>query len=483
MSEGWVRERGRLFLNYMIAVVAVVVAFLLRQAMVGHLGAELPHYITFYPAVMLVAILAGLGPGLLATVVAALLTAYWILPPQGQFAIAKTSDAIALILFSGMGTFISVVAERYRQARRKAAAYDKELALRETQEALRQSEERLRDATTAANIGIWNWNPQTGEVKASANWKGILGVGDDADVTFDTWRDAVHPDDRDRVVNALMATVEQRHLWDSTPEYNVDYRVIWPNGSVRWVVGRGRASYDENGRAISVAGVNLDITERKQAEERIAHLASFPELNPNPIFETDLEGKITYANPVAQRQFPGLVEPGNEHPLLKDWASLLTMCRDGAKETITRAVEADGATFLQTIHYAPEMSFFRAYLVDITDRKRADEALRATLDAKTALLKEVHHRVKNNLQIVSSLLNLQTRQVKNQAALETLRDTQGRIRSMALLHETLYREGNAARVNCAAYFSTSLRAPLPRIRPDGGAGSSENRCCPRGVGT
>ena len=65
----------------------------------------------------------------------------------------------------------------------------------------------------------------------------------------------------------------------------------------------------------------------------------------------------------------------------------------------------------------------------------------------------MHHRVKNNLQIVSSLLNLQARQVKNPAALETLRDTQGRIRSMALLHETLYREGNAAGVNCAVYFS------------------------------
>ena len=90
---------------------------------------------------------------------------------------------------------------------------------------------------------------------------------------------------------------------------------------------------------------------------------------------------------------------------------------------------------------------------DISRRKRADEELHSALEEKTALLKEVHHRVKNNLQIVSSLLNLQARQVKNNAALETLRDTQGRIRSMALLHETLYREGNAAAVNCVAYFS------------------------------
>ena len=89
MSEDQEDVISRPFLRYTIAVVAIVIAFLMRQFMVRHLGAELPHYITFYPAVVLVAILAGLGPGLLATVVALLLTAYWILPPQGQFAIEK----------------------------------------------------------------------------------------------------------------------------------------------------------------------------------------------------------------------------------------------------------------------------------------------------------------------------------------------------------------------------------------------------------
>ena len=68
----------------------------------------------------------------------------------------------------------------------------------------------------AAEIGVWNWNPQTGEVVVSANWKRIFGVADDTAVTFDTWRNALHPEDRDRTVNALMANIEQRHLWDPT---------------------------------------------------------------------------------------------------------------------------------------------------------------------------------------------------------------------------------------------------------------------------
>lgn len=88
---------------------------------------------------------------------------------------------------------------------------------------------------------------------------------------------------------------------------------------------------------------------------------------------------------------------------------------------------------------------------DISERKRVEEAIRLSLEEKTALLKEVHHRVKNNLQIVVSLLNLQAVQTADPVTLNTLTDTQNRVRSMALLHETLYRSGNLARVNLASY--------------------------------
>ncbi|MBI5380647.1 MAG: PAS domain S-box protein [Opitutae bacterium] len=95
------------------------------------------------------------------------------------------------------------------------------------------------------------------------------------------------------------------------------------------------------------------------------------------------------------------------------------------------------------------------------ERLRAEQAWQAALEEKTALLKEVHHRVKNNLQIVISLLNLQTGQTDNAAAQATLRDTQNRVRSMALLHEALYRCDNLARINFPAYVE-SLCAHLFR---------------------
>jgi PAS domain S-box-containing protein len=98
-----------------------------------------------------------------------------------------------------------------------------------------------------------------------------------------------------------------------------------------------------------------------------------------------------------------------------------------------------------------DLRLLRASFIDITGRKRAEAAIRASLDEKTVLLKEVHHRVKNNLQIVSSLLSLQAGRMPHSPALDRLLDTQNRVRSMALIHETLYRSQNLARVNFAAY--------------------------------
>jgi PAS domain S-box-containing protein len=90
--------------------------------------------------------------------------------------------------------------------------------------------------------------------------------------------------------------------------------------------------------------------------------------------------------------------------------------------------------------------------IDVTERKRSEQELRDSLAEKVVLLKEVHHRVKNNLQIVTSLLSLQADQLTSPEAVEALHDTQDRVRSMALLHESLYRSGNLSRIDIPAYI-------------------------------
>jgi PAS domain S-box-containing protein len=104
----------------------------------------------------------------------------------------------------------------------------------------------------------------------------------------------------------------------------------------------------------------------------------------------------------------------------------------------------------------------------ITERRRTEAVVRESLEEKTALLKEVHHRVKNNLQVMASLLNLQERNVRNPAALMALRDTQSRIRSMALLHEALYRDRNVGRVNCHAYLGHLLAHLMQTVGGEAG---------------
>ena len=95
---------------------------------------------------------------------------------------------------------------------------------------------------------------------------------------------------------------------------------------------------------------------------------------------------------------------------------------------------------------------------DITERKKLEKRLKSSLREKEVLLKEIHHRVKNNMQIIYSLINFQSRYIKDKDALSMFNDTQARVRSMALIHEKFYHTKDLSRINFADYVKNLIAA-------------------------
>jgi two-component system CheB/CheR fusion protein len=134
-------------------------------------------------------------------------------------------------------------------------------ALKAAEAAFRDSEQRLRLALEAGRMGTWEWDIRSNRVVWSPALEAIHGLaaGDFAG-NFEAYRQDIHPEDRQYVERAIAATLQDGN------EHHIEYRIVWRDGAVRWVEGRGKLFRDDAGRPVRMAGVCTDVTERKQAE-------------------------------------------------------------------------------------------------------------------------------------------------------------------------------------------------------------------------
>jgi PAS domain S-box-containing protein len=144
------------------------------------------------------------------------------------------------------------------------AVYFQDISDRKQSEtALRENEDRLRLALESAELGTWDFNPVTGELKWDEGCKAMFGLPSDAEVTWELTASGIHPDDRDRVLAATEAALNPA----TQDAYAVEYRTVGiTDGIERWVAARGQAYFNSAGEAVRFIGTVLNITEQKQAE-------------------------------------------------------------------------------------------------------------------------------------------------------------------------------------------------------------------------
>ena len=221
----------------------------------------------------------------------------------------------------------------------------------------------------------------------------------------------------------------------------------------------------------AVLSVHRDITKRKKAEERLrvekAYLDRLFESAQEGIVMSDPDGKVIRVNSEFKRLFgykqkevlgrnvDELVVPKR---YIKNGISITNKVAAGENVRFEAVRQRkDGKLMDVSVLGSPIVADGKVVAIyaiyrDITERKRAEEKIRSALNEREVMLREIHHRVKNNMQIISSLLRLQSRQIKSKKTLDLFNVGQNRIRSMALIHETLYQSSDLAKIDFSDYI-------------------------------
>ena len=265
--------------------------------------------------------------------------------------------------------------------------------------ALQASEERWKFALEGAGDGVWDWNPKTDEALFSKRWKEMIGYAEHEFPNAGTsWREHIHPDDRDRVLSVV-----NEYFCGNRPFYIVEFQMRCKDGSLKWILARGKlVKRDVDGKPLRMIGTHTDITQIKQVEQDLRKLSIAVEQSPASVVITDLEANIQYVNPrftettgysaeEAIGQNPRILQskltPKETH--LEMWKNL-TSGLPWHGELINK--RKNGEDYYEDSHIAPVknqngiVTHYVAVKIDVTENKLTQNQLKQVQDEQEAIL-------------------------------------------------------------------------------------------------
>lgn len=335
--------------------------------------------------------------------------------------------------------------------------------------ALRAAEHRFLALGTATSDVLY---------RMSADWSEMITLEGKEFIADTTERSRgwlekyIPPDEQPRVRQAMREAIDGRRLFE------MEHRVFRIDGSEGWVLSRAVPLLDETGGITEWFGAVADISERKRAEQELRASESkfrtlFESMDEGLCivemkFDEDgnaLDYRFLEVNPAFEQQtgiadavgrWMRQIAPRHEAYWFETYGRVATT---GVPVRFQNRAEQLGRTYDVYAFRVGEPAARRVAILfdDITAREQAAEALRQSLAERDALLKELHHRVKNNLQVITSLLEMQARQTADRQALSALSEARNRMTAIAAIHELLYQSGSFSEVDLAAYARRLLR--------------------------
>jgi PAS domain S-box-containing protein len=339
-----------------------------------------------------------------------------------------------------------------------------------TQDELQKTEAKLRIALKAARMGTWDWEIDSNRDTLDGNLRNLFGLRPGEEVkTIEDFYSRIHPNDREHVIAAFERTRRDGiHL-------DTEFRVMRPDGTHRWLMDQGDVLVDGDGKPRRMTGACVDITERKQAQEALRESEERFRLFVNGVrdyalFQMDENASIVSWNDGAERVLGYTAaeiigQPSSVIFVPEDVAAgqpereIAEALRNGRAADERWHLRKDGTRFwcsgvltrIDDEH--GNRRGFAKIMRDETERMHAKEQLTSSLAEKEALLKEIHHRVKNNLQVITSLLTLQSDTVPDDNTRHMFEEAVNRVRTIGDIHELLYRSPDLALVDFNLYLS------------------------------